>query len=256
MPYEYNSPNALVAIVVPIWKPTLTASEHMNVEVTFRSNPGVQRYFMAPIGMDLSYYRESFSGTGFYEIPDNHLQTVESYSAFMLTPGLYEHFSFVDFVAICQTDAFLVQDISSPLSAVDWDYVGAPWTTPMKLNRWSVTVPTALTPLLRKAPFKAQLHVGNGGLSIRRTSTFARALADLGWPGFGEEINEDVAISYLGHRKVITVATRDEAQSWFFERGPAVPPTTDVRGYHALEKYYPSEYGALIQLLRSKHFNA
>lgn len=166
----------------------------------------------------------------------------ESYSAWMLQPDLYTRFLEYEFVLVAQTDAFLVRPL--PVDT-DWDfdYLGAPWE-PAWTKRWD-----RRDHRVRSAKrFRGKrLRVGNGGLSLRRTSAFARPL-DL--PSPMVRTYEDIAISYFHRRIGIRLAPVATARRYFMETGARAwsqgDPIPPVYGFHALDKFNPPLEDALL----------
>lgn len=153
----------------------------------------------------------------------------------MLKPDLYVQFLKYEFILVAQTDAFLTRPL--PVESLwDFDYLGAPWEPPWP-KRWD----KAEHRVRSSSRFRGRrLRVGNGGLSLRRTSAFARRL------NFPEPLlrtYEDIAISYFHRRIGIKLAPVRTARRFFMETGARAwrpgDSVPDVHGFHALDKFNP-----------------
>ena len=202
---------------------------------TLRNTPADQAYFVGPHGLDTRAFESLWPSVAFVPFERSAFASQMSYSNWMLRPELYRHFLDYDFVLIAQTDAFLIEPL--PIG-IDWgfDYVGAPWEPPW-IKRWD-----SVENRVRSANrFRGKrLRVGNGGLSLRRTSTFAEGL---NFPDPLERTYEDIAISFFHRRIGVKLAPVRIARRFFAEMGArrwtpgdAVP---EVYGFHALDKFNP-----------------
>jgi hypothetical protein len=201
-------------------------------------------FFVGPQGLALDDYRSRWPKTEFVAFEPFHFKDISAYNRWMLTPDLYERFQDFEFVLVCQTDALLVEPlpIDEPWS---FDYLGAPWEPSWRIG-WN-----PFTRCLNHEGFtlpKRVLSVGNGGLSLRRTSVFR---GDLPFPRFRQHPNEDIAISYFHSRLGIRLATTEVAARYFMERGSRDwtigAPIPQVFGFHALAKINPGLEDTIIQ---------
>ena len=164
-----------IMIVTPIWRPRLSEIEAGFLRVTDRTNPATPRAFLAPRGMDVSWYAQRFPAWDVRPIDHRHLSSVEAYSAWMASPRPYQLFADANAIVVCQTDAVLIRPMTEFVVG-PYDFLGAPWWPPVRVlrigKRISVHSQTGGGPL-HTSVFGRRLSVGNGGLSIRRTSAFA-----------------------------------------------------------------------------------
>lgn len=241
-----------MAIVTPVWRPELTADEAAFVRATERTNPAIDRWFVAPDTLDRSWYDEHFPTWKVRTFDASHFRSVHSYSLWLTAPDLYQQFADYEFVTITQTDAVLVKPLSLlAMTDVDGspvDYVGAPWEPAVKVLRVGRRIYVAtdfdrpeglrLTRWLGRS-----LPVGNGGLTTRRTSTLIDVTKYL-TSHFSEAIRshtlEDVLISAVGPDRGMRIASRARAEQVFQETqvvgAIAVP---DVFGFHAIRRWNP-----------------
>jgi len=224
-----------LATIIPIYKPVLEAAETTRVMITLDHSRRNATFFVGPHGLDVSFYKRRWPDVAHERFDAKHFRSVDSYSAWMLESELYTRFQDYDFVLVCQTDALLVRPL------VDWhlwnfDFLGAPWEPPHVFG-WDPfrrTYRRGRMTLSRRV-----LKVGNGGLSIRRTSTFQQITP----PAPSHNLYEDIAISLFAETMGIRVAEIEVARKYFMELGARsitdADPVPDVHGFHGLNKFNP-----------------
>ena len=225
----------ILAVTIPTYLPTLSAVETRRVRLSLSNLSDHDCFFVAPRSLRTDWYEISFPDVPVVRFPNRHFRSVDTYSRWVLKPSLYRRFRTYEFVLICQTDAVVRRPL--PVHDIwDFDYLGAPWEPP-KLLGWD---PTRRRLKGRGSVAKRSLEVGNGGLSLRRTSVFATRL---GFPRFSEHPQEDKAISYFAPDLGIRLADVRVARRYFMETGAtgwrggdAVP---DVYGFHGLQNLNP-----------------
>lgn len=233
-----------VAAVIPIHKPRLSAREAERVDLTLANCPEGTAFFVGPSDIASDGYRSRWPDVDFRTFDPANFKDVAAYNRWMLTPDLYRCFRDFEFILVCQTDALLVKPlpVHEPWS---FDYLGAPWEPP-----WIV----GWNPILRRLGTnglslpKRALNVGNGGLSLRRTSVFSE---NLRIPRFQELPNEDVVLSYFHRRLGIRLAEDSVAARFFMELGarswsPGMP-VPRVFGFHALNRHNPRLEDAILR---------
>ncbi len=214
--------------VTPIWKPRLDAAELANVHRSLSTASRHCVQFLAPEGLNLDFYLSEFPDVSVRQIEERHLRSVSDYNALMLSSGLYDTYGKFDFLVLVQTDAVLIRDLSA-LNLVDKDYVGAPWIQGVKYRRiagrLALSIPGSQENPLSPGRIVSRLAgctawVGNGGLSIRRVSSFSdtcRAMEHLVPRYLKSNLNEDVVFSTVGRDRGLRVASLDFAGRVFKE---------------------------------------
>jgi hypothetical protein len=204
------------AVVVPVWRPTLTADEAFSLRrclsvlrahaVTLVAPEGLATGALAPAGAAPAIERfapEYFAGIG-------------GYNRLMLSSDFYRRFASFDYVLVHQLDAFVFEDRLADWCARGYDYVGAPWV--------GKTWPQEMTPMKRRflrAVTSPRRRVGNGGFSLRKVSSFLRATDRLRpllrrWPS-----NEDLFWSVVARQLAsLRIPLAAEALSFSFELEP------------------------------------
>ena len=231
-----NTSPLRIATVIPVYRAEISEIEKRRVERTLQNVSRDAVFFIGPDswrGFKDAKFLQNFN---FVPFAKQSFSSLSDYNRFMLQPDLYVRFIQYEFVLVCQLDAFLVKSL--PVTdALDFDYVGAPWVPPWQV-RWS---PMRRRMLVGRSSGRSkELHVGNGGLSLRRTSRFAQ-LRKL--PPFRKFPNEDIAISYFNRWLGIEVAPVTVARNFFMETGArswvpgdAIPA---VIGFHGLNRHNP-----------------
>lgn len=227
------------ATVIPIYCGTLTVAEERRLRRTLENSPSNSCFLVGPNSLQKFLQHELLTGIPFVGFPDEHFESVRTYSRWMLLPDLYREFNAFKFVVVCQLDAVIVQPLPLDLD-FGFDYLGSPWIPPWHVS-WNPIVGRLklVQPILR--PLARTLRVGNGGLSIRRVNVFRR-LSKL--PRFSRMANEDIVISYFHRRLGIVLAPPELAAQFFMESGAGTwteaQPIPSVYGFHALEKFNPA----------------
>jgi hypothetical protein len=105
---------------------------------------------------------------------------IQGYNRMMLAREFYDLFAECEYILICQTDAWIFRDELALWCDKGYDYVGAPWPKHKKYDnpiiKCYLKIRKALfsspTNILRQDGFE---KVGNGGLSLRKVSSFIAA---------------------------------------------------------------------------------
>jgi len=243
-----------ITIVTPVWQSRLEPDELAFLRITERTNQANHRVFVAPEGLDTAEIEREFPTWSMARTVPSHLSSQMAYSDWLLTPGFYRQFLDSEFIAICQLDAVLTQDLQH-LDLSILDYVGAPWRSPLRALQWGKRLSIASSDDARQGPlltriFGRRMFVGNGGLSLRRTRVFhdfTAKLAEFASADVRRNIQEDAVISAYGPRLGVRIADRRVAESIFQETqviGETQLP--DVYGFHALRRWNPGLADQLI----------
>lgn len=151
-----------VAVLIPIYKRELSPLEQFSVDYSLSLVKGRRCIFVAPAGLDCSYYRGRYPQVGYELFPAAYFSSIESYNRLLLAPDFYRRFLAYEFMLILQPDAILLRDDLDFWTAQPFDYIGAPWPDGAELT-------------VRRDRFRGEnmrrvrAFVGNGGLSLRRT---------------------------------------------------------------------------------------
>ncbi|MES2091586.1 MAG: DUF5672 family protein [Pseudomonadota bacterium] len=152
-----------VAVVVPIYQAKPSEIEQFSLRHSLAQlKPGRTVFFTGPEGLDFAWYAEQFPGVPLITFKPEAFGSIKGYNRLLMSPDFYERFAPHEFILILQTDAILLRDELDNWTALPYDYVGAPW-------------PDGVEILVNLDNFanspggkKVKVHVGNGGLSLRR----------------------------------------------------------------------------------------
>lgn len=145
-----------VAIVVPIYRTELDATETIALRALERHLGAYDRFVVHPIGLQLP---AALNGMTALPLSPRRFRDIGAYSAMLMSPGFYRHFGDYRHILIYQTDCLVFRDELHAWCEAGFSYIGAPW--------------------LRKDRDKKRRHylaVGNGGLSLRHVGDHLRVL--------------------------------------------------------------------------------
>ena len=186
----------LVTIGIPIHKLEPDALEQVSLRQCFKVLGNYPVTFIV---------RHDLADTGWYErfAKENSKTNVyferfewdgfRGYSMLMLAPHFYERFLGYEYILIYHLDAFVFEDRLKEWCALGYDYAGA-----LVFNKtWERKSP----PLLKLLGLHLPDNLGNGGFSLRKTSTMYRNVRRFGFlVGFFSKRNhvflEDVFICH------------------------------------------------------------
>ena len=228
--------NNTVAIVVPVYKSTLSWNEQVSwnrCKEVFKENDII---IVHPEGLDISQYAEGMSRS--IAIPAKYFKTVHTYSHLMCLPFFYKYFLSYKYILLYQLDTFVFENNLDEWCKSGIDYVGAPWIKAGWIEK-----------LKAKIPFidKIIYPVGNGGLSLRKVKKFYYASIYL-FPLtviWKRKWHEDFFWATAGKRLVpgFKIPTVETALKFAFEENPEKLYELNGKnlpfGCHAWEKFNP-----------------
>ena len=147
--------------LVPIYKANLEPLEQFSLDHSLTTLAGVPLLFIAPEGLDTSFYSERYGGKVRFFDP-HCFSSVHNYSRLLMSESFYNSFLNYEFMLILQPDVFVFRNDLAYWVERPFDYIGAPWPDGFELR---VNLGKFDGPLGKLV--KAQ--VGNGGFSLRRT---------------------------------------------------------------------------------------
>jgi len=147
--------NGRVAIVVPVYRDSLTDDETISLRHLERVLGSYDRYAFVPEGLQ-------FGNDGFRRLsfPSRFFHNQNTYSALLLSPVFYRAFEHYEYILVHQLDSLVFSDELEHWSSRGIDYVGAPWLHEAWVRQLAGT----------------SIAVGNGGLSLRNVGSFLRVL--------------------------------------------------------------------------------
>jgi hypothetical protein len=161
-----------IVTLVPVYKKTLDSLEMFSLDHSLSVlSEGRDVFFIASETLDQRYYSERYPAIPFITFEAANFESIPGYNRLLLSPSFYERFDDYEFMLILQTDAVLVHDELDFWCAQPFDYVGAPWPDGYEL-------------FVNAGVFqgsngkRVKVHVGNGGLSLRRVRKCRDLLAE------------------------------------------------------------------------------
>jgi len=142
-----------VCIVIPVYKTKPSLNELRSIEQCKKVMKGRDIAYVAPEGFDSSAYptaRVVTFNKGFFK-------SLWNYSELCATKSLYLAFADYDYIMIYQPDCWVFKDELDEFMLLGYDYIGAPWFGCKNVADGSRIKDGT---------------VGNGGLSLRKVSTF------------------------------------------------------------------------------------
>ncbi len=162
-----------VLVLVPIYKSELDSFEQYSLDHSLSVLARRKVCFIGPEGLDLGYYSERYGSVPFLSFDSACFESIPGYNRMLLSSMFYQRFIDHEFVLILQTDAILLRDDLDFWCGQPFDYVGAPWPEGVEL-------------FVNAGKFagdkgkRVKVHVGNGGLSLRRVSKCLSLLQEFG----------------------------------------------------------------------------
>lgn len=189
------------AVVFPIYKlPTPIDFAFLENGINLTKNH--KQFIVAPESLQID---NSFGELASLEIkyfPKYFFEGIAGYNKLMLSKDFYSTFNSFDYILIHQADVYLFKNELDLWCAKGYDYIGAPWFRPDKLNKgFLFNLLQKLKIAFKTNKTYAQRHnkVGNGGLSLRKINKALEVLNDIDENILnqytqtpGEAFNEDI----------------------------------------------------------------
>lgn len=232
-------------VLVPVYRPTLPALEQYSLDVSLAALAGHPVAFIAPAGLDCRYYRTRYPQAAVVPFDDGFFASIPGYNRMLLDPGFYQRFSDHSHLLILQTDAVVLRDELAAWCATPYDYLGAPWPEGHELF-------VNLDRFDGERGKRLKVHVGNGGLSLRRIDKCIALLHEFPQAAtvFSQSgSNEDLFFAFMGALSTEFILPGEILASRFaLELRPAyylaVNGGHDPMGGHAWWKYEPAFWKA------------
>lgn len=161
-----------VVIVIPVYKCFLDDFEKYSLDRSLASLSGTRNiFFIAPSALNHDYYSDRYPDIPFIFFNENYFESIAGYNRLLLSSMFYQRFDGYEFLLILQTDAIILRDDLDYWCNTPFDYVGAPWPDGYEL-------------FVNAGRFegnngkRVKVHVGNGGLSLRRVKKCLSLLAE------------------------------------------------------------------------------
>jgi hypothetical protein len=224
--------SGLAAIVIPVYKPTLSALEMVSITQCFSILSAYPIIAVKPEKLNLDVYDFKFDKV--VEFPNEYFEGVAGYNKLMLSASFYEKFLTYKYILIHQPDAFVFRDDLRYWCDQDHDFIGAPWLrskeyanifkkTKHLAKRW---LHTKLNKKQQNTDLPTEIQrdnrVGNGGFSLRKTAIFHqvclnnKAMIDQYNSRSEHQYNEDIYFGLEANRKQKQLNIPDFKKAVFF----------------------------------------
>lgn len=172
-----------VKVIIPIYKLTLNNWEYAalknNIQI-LSSHPIV---FLKPEGLDITCIVRSYPQTEVVDVSTNWLgvkRGIAGYNEMMMSKKFYDLFSDTEYILICHTDAWIFRDELLQWCEKGYDLVAAPWPTRPRYRYFPLKQFLAIKKKITTSTHEISRidmydKIGNGGLCLRKTSTFGMA---------------------------------------------------------------------------------
>lgn len=229
-----------VIVLIPLYKEQLTPSEKFAIAHSLNVLRERAIMFIGPQSLDIASITKDFGDYRYQVFDDACFASVAGYSRMLLSPDFYENLSNYEFALILQTDAIVLRDELEGWCAQPFDYIGAPWPDGFELF-------VNMGPFAGANGKKVKVHVGNGGLSLRRLRKCQLLLLE--FPEVVETFHrtgssEDLFFSVMGALSIDFLIPNEVTASRFaMELKPSFYHSVNggfvPMGGHAWEKYEP-----------------
>lgn len=170
-----------VKIVIPMYKEEISRLEKISLDRVVEILGKYPIVVAKPRSLDLRRALEPYPMLSTIDFADEYFLGIAGYNRLMLSTDFYSAFTDTEYILIYQLDAYVFEDCLTDWCDKGYDYVGAPWlkkpayrlpvvSTYRRLQYWWMKT--------RNKPSKQDLYgkVGNGGLSLRKISSFLRVI--------------------------------------------------------------------------------
>lgn len=210
-------------VLIPIYKEKLSDDEAACVK-RYEEILRQKTAFLAPAGMDQSWYRNHFPKIDYFEFPAKYFKSTKTYNRLMLNPEFYRKFSSYEFMLIAQTDAVIwgKEDRLSEFMEFNYDYIGAPWIPERRIWEFTFAVQKKFPWIRIKCCKKAGcgITMGNGGFSLRKISKCIELTEEFSWRKiyWFWKRNEDIFFGVFGRENRCGFRLADVATGKRFAR--------------------------------------
>ncbi|WP_396169540.1 DUF5672 family protein [Flavobacterium sp.] len=163
-----------VKILIPIYKSYFGELEEKSFLQCIKVLHNYEIVLVQPEGLDHSYITKKYKNIRVESFSARYFTNIQGYNELLLSSLFYERFLDSEYILIYQLDAFVFKDELIEWCQKGYDYIGAPWITSPK-NTFFAKVSHSIARGFRSKEKNDReqtfFKVGNGGFSLRRTSS-------------------------------------------------------------------------------------
>ena len=171
-----------VKTIIPIYRTDLQPWEQAALDNNMSKLSSLPVAFLKPESLELTAFAQRYPQAEIVSVPDEWLGTkrgIQGYNEMMMSETFYAMFADCLYIFICHTDAWLFENRIEEWCDRNYDLVAAPWPTRPRYMHFPLKQYLQLKLWLK--PKDRILHcqmfgkIGNGGLCLRKVSTFREA---------------------------------------------------------------------------------
>ena len=170
-----------VAVIIPIYKPRLSQQEAASLTNTLTVLKEHDIFLIYPETMDVTVYKNEYA-VQYVAVTEEWLGVkngIAGYNQMMLSESFYAMFSNYEYILICHTDAWVFRDELLHWCEKGYDCVAAPWVKRKVYDNFIVSRFYRILDMVKgnNKITRRNLYgkIGNGGLSLRKVSSFRAA---------------------------------------------------------------------------------
>ena len=188
--------------VIPIYKERLEEDEIKCVSRYCKVLQGEPIVFVAPEGLNRSFYENAFPSIGFETFPDKYFTGTKAYNHLLLNVTFYERFANYDYMLIAQTDAVIwgKENRLQEFIRKGYDYIGAPWIPERRIWEWRFVNRGGRKRLECCKKAGQGITMGNGGFCLRNIKKSIALVKEFSWRKcyWFVKRNEDIFFGVFG----------------------------------------------------------
>ncbi|MGL5789886.1 MAG: DUF5672 family protein [Bacteroidales bacterium] len=162
-------------IVIPIYKEIPDNFEIIAINRCFKILFKYSIVFVCSKHLNREFYIDRYPSAKFEFFEKYFFSNIAGYNCLVTSFTFYDRFSAYEYMLIYQPDCYVFDDRLDYYCSLNYDYIGAPWI-PSKnkaINKLISSFKSRCAHLLNKiASTDKRFKVGNGGLSLRKITTF------------------------------------------------------------------------------------
>lgn len=113
-----------VKVIIPVYTTRLNRFEALTLQNNYQKLQNHPIVLVAPEGLDPSNLLNLYPRCQVETFSPDYFNSISSYNRLMMSEEFYRRFSDVDYILICQTDAYIFRDELAEWCEKGYDYVG------------------------------------------------------------------------------------------------------------------------------------